>query len=105
MSLDNAISADIGKFNLIQNKLTNIYNGTKNVLTIYSKIDVLCLDKFIIIKPFDKWILGIGEISIISIEYPNKSKYLHLYGKMNNEEINKIIYCSNQLNVNVTFEE
>ena len=62
----------------IQNRLARNYNGSVNVPTLYSNIDVLSNNRIIIIKDLQEWEKGVGLLYIVSSMFP-RNKHLHLF--------------------------
>ena len=95
--------------NNIRNRLANTYQGTQNVPTLYSNIDILTTNEIIVIKNIHNWAEGIGLLYAHSSQFPNKQKHLHLYNtninnRNNQDLLNKIMSLTMQLMITLTVE-
>ena len=98
------------QLNNIRNRLSNTYQGTSNVPTLYSNIDVLTQNEIIVIQELQNWATGIGLLHAHTSQFPNKQKHLHLYNTMNNplhnqDLLNKIMSLCIQLGITLTVEQ
>ena len=94
------------RLNTIRNRLSNTYNGIRNVPTMYSNIDVLSNNSIIVIRDMNNWASGIGMLQAFSTQFNNKTKHLHLYNTdVNNDLLNKIITLCTQLVITLTIEQ
>lgn len=104
---ENVIENDNEKVDIdsLKMSLMNKYNNClKNVETIYTTIDVLADDRIIVIENVENWIKGIGLLNVISLQFNNKVKHLHLYDLDNeNKLLNRIINVCKKLDIFVTF--
>jgi len=90
----------------IRNRLSNTYNGIRNVPTLYSNIDVLSHNSIIVIRDMNSWAEGIGMLEAFSTQFNDKTKHLHLYNiGLSNDLLNKIITLTTQLNIQLTIEQ
>ena len=90
----------------IRNRLSNTYNGIRNVPTLYSNIDVLSPTHIIVIRDINQWASGIGMLAAFATQFPDRTKHLHLYNTgINDTLLNKIITLTTQLNINLTIEQ
>ena len=94
------------RLDVIRNRLSNTYNGIRNVPTLYSNIDVLSPTHIIVIRDMNLWASGIGMLSAFATQFPNRTKHLHLYNTgIDINLLNKIITLTTQLNINLTIEQ
>ena len=105
-----AVSNTIHNLNNIRNRLSNTYQGTSNVPTLYSNIDILTQNEIIVIQELQNWAKGIGLLHAHSSQFPNKQKHLHLYNTMlqpitNQDLLNKIMSLCMQLEITLTVEQ
>ena len=103
--------------NRIQNNIKNVdldslkislmgkYNNClKDVETIHTTIDVLTDDRIIVVQSVDNWIKGIGLLNVISLQFKNKIKHLHLYDLDNNNKLlNQIMNVCRKLEISLSF--
>jgi hypothetical protein len=101
-----AVGADGPMINTIRNRFSQTYNGTINVPTMYANIDVLTNDEIIVIKPMSDWSAGIGLLYIFHSIFPNRSKHLHLYDTVNNQQLlSKLITLTSNLAITITVQQ
>ena len=106
MALNHEIPVNNERLDNIRSRLSNTYNGIRNVPTLYSNIDVLSPTHIIVIREMSQWASGIGMLKAFATQFPNKAEHLHLYNtSINNDLLNKIITLTTQLNINLTIEQ
>lgn len=87
----------------IQNKLHAELGGTIEKETSVGRIDLLTETTIIEIKEMSNWKYALGQILAYSLEYPHKSKRIHLFGECNYDK-NIIINTCASFNIVVSFE-
>lgn len=74
------------------------------VKTEFGRIDCVTNHEIIEIKKISSWKEGLGQLLVYTLDYPDYSRKLYLYGKTKEpKKLNRITSICNKYNINVTY--
>jgi hypothetical protein len=90
--------------NAISKRLANSLNAKREVKCAFGTVDILSGSEIIEVKDASKWKQAVGQVLVYALDYPNRSKRIHLFGLTGKTKSQDIVKACKKLGISVTFE-
>lgn len=89
----------------IRDRVKEELNGAVEVITAVGRVDLLTATEVIEIKEINDWKGALGQILAYSSFFPEHSKRIHLFGRLDLSKLATARATVAEFNITVTFEE